>query len=94
MNEELIKQVVLESIQNYISSVDNKCLEIDEDTNLIGEKSILDSLGLVNVLVDLEVKLNEIDLEICFISEKAMSLENSPFKNVKSLMQFILGEGK
>jgi len=64
----------------------------DINSNLIGENSILDSLGLVSFIVDLESELNNSGLQISIVTDKAMSLSSSPFRTVQTLIEFIYNE--
>ena len=61
-----------------------------ENTVIFGKESKLDSLGLVNFIVSLEQEINdEFDVEISLADEKAMSQENSPFRNILTLADYI-----
>lgn len=64
-------------------------VEITKDTPLIGCQSILDSLGLVNLIVDVETAFLDEDIEISLTSEVAMSSRISPFRSVGALCNFI-----
>jgi acyl carrier protein len=64
-------------------------VEITKDTPLIGSSRILDSLGLVNLIVDIETAFLDEDIEITLASESAMSARISPFRSVGSLCNFI-----
>lgn len=57
---------------------------------IFGSGGILDSLGLVSFLSDLEYRLSEeFDREILLASEQAMSRSRSPFRDVSSLTEHI-----
>jgi acyl carrier protein len=72
-------------IQNEIS------MEKNLDTKLFGSESELDSLGLVGLIVDIEESINSnYNISISIADEKAMSLKNSPFKNIETLSDYIL----
>jgi len=61
------------------------------DTPLFGENSVLDSLGLVNLIVNVEQKVQTgLNLVITIADEKAMSQRNSPFRTIGSLAQYIV----
>ena len=61
-----------------------------EAVKLLGSRAICDSLGLVSYLVALEEQVNEaFDAEISLMSERAMSQERSPFRNLSALVTFI-----
>ncbi len=68
-------------------------LNIPKDTKalLFGRGGHLDSLGLVNLIVAVEEKVNEkYDTAISLVDEKAMSQKSSPFMNVESLVNYIM----
>ena len=65
-------------------------LELKEEATLFGRNSKLDSLGLVNLIVGVEqVVLDELNMEITLTDEKAMSQSRSPFRTVKSLVDYV-----
>jgi acyl carrier protein len=88
MDKIKIEKMVANAINEYcqINSID---AEIDNNTALIGSNSILDSMGLVNVIVDIESAFLDEDVEITLTSEAAMSGRISPFRSVGSLCNFI-----
>ena len=61
-----------------------------EGTVVFGEGGILDSLGLVNFLADLEYTVGlRYGREIVIASERAMSRARSPFRDVDTLAEFV-----
>ena len=61
-----------------------------EDTVILGHDSMIDSLGLVNLIVSLEQSVNdEMGVEITLADERAMMMESSPFRTVMTLADFI-----
>jgi hypothetical protein len=57
-----------------------------ENPAIFGGKGGLDSLGLVNFLADLEYRLaEEFGREVVLASERAMSRQRSPFRDVAAL---------
>ena len=79
---------------NLLNPEDLK-LEKSLETSLFGNESNLDSLGLVNFLVEVEniIKLN-IDQDICVINEELFLGENGPYDNVKTLLEYIFKQIK
>lgn len=64
--------------------------EPGENTYLIGRRALLDSLGLVTLIVDLEQKIEEtFDVALTLANERAMSQKHSPFLTVGSLADYI-----
>tara|TARA_B100000780_G_C20715024_1_gene284261 strand:- start:124 stop:429 length:306 start_codon:yes stop_codon:yes gene_type:complete len=65
--------------------------EVNSDTRLFGGDGLLDSMGVVILLTDLEDKLDEdFGITISLADDSAMSKTRSPFRTVKSLSKYIL----
>lgn len=63
----------------------------DENTRLYGEKSGIDSIGLVTLMVEVEARLSrEFGRELVLASEQAMSLKHSPFRRVGTLADYVV----
>jgi acyl carrier protein len=61
------------------------------DTPLFGKKSLLDSLALVSMIVDVETAVSdELGEAICLTSDEALNQEKSPFADVGALRDYIL----
>ena len=89
MNLKKIRETVIEVIENYLETQDING-KANEETVLFGKDSILDSMGLVNIIIDIESKFLDEDIEISLTSEKAMSRRNSPFRTVNTLTDYIV----
>lgn len=60
---------------------------------LFGSGSSLDSLGLVGLIVATEQKIDDqFGVAITLADEKAMSLKNSPFRTVQTLVDYATEE--
>ena len=88
MEKEKINEIVFATINKYCEENDIQ-VELTKDTPLIGSSRILDSMGLVNTIVDIETAFLDEDVEISLTSEAAMSSRISPFRSVGSLCNFI-----
>jgi acyl carrier protein len=90
MEKNQINEIVFNTINDYLS-MNNVAIEgeLTKDTALIGSNRILDSMGLVNVIVDIETAFLDEDAEISLTSEAAMSGRISPFRSIGSLCNFI-----
>ncbi len=86
--EELILKHLRESADEFeVPELKSATLETKLYTGLGG---VLDSLALVSLVSDLEELLSEkLGKEIILADEKMMSSKNSPFKDVKSLADYI-----
>lgn len=93
MNRIIIEKTVIQTISEYCKS-ENINIEINLETQLIGSNRILDSMGLVNIIVDIESAFMELNIEVMLTSESAMSSRLSPFRSVGSLCNFILNQLK
>lgn len=89
--EEILK-LVLSTLENY-------CVENDivvnliqgEEIKLFGGESLLDSLGLVSLIVSIEEAIeDQFNTSIILADEKAMSRRTSPFSRVSYLVDYIL----
>lgn len=86
--KEKIEEIVFEALK--INTEDLDIGEINYNTLLLSEGSVIDSMTIVSIVVDLESKLSEaFEREISLSDEKAMSRELSPFSNVKNLIEYI-----
>jgi acyl carrier protein len=60
-------------------------------TKLFGAESDLDSLGLVNLIVTIELSINnELGATISIADDRAMSQHRSPFRSVDALADYIM----
>jgi len=67
-----------------------KQLEKSVDTVLYGETGTLDSMGLVNLIVAIEKKVEEeLEVAITIASEKAISMNNSPFRTIGTITDYV-----
>lgn len=89
MDFEQIQEIVTNVIREYCEFNHIEVGELTKDTPLIGSARILDSMGLVNVIVDIETAFLDEDVEISLTSEAAMSSRISPFRTIGALSHFI-----
>ena len=76
-------------IRNLKDLQDSK-VNLNEATALLGAEGILDSMGLVSLIVAVEQDVeDEFGKEITIADAKAMSQKNSPFRTVGSLVDYI-----
>lgn len=92
MDKNQINDIVINVIQEYCTTHGMKIDELSKNTPLIGSARILDSMGLVNIVVDIETAFLDEDIEISLTSETAMSGRISPFRTVGSLCGFIVSQ--
>ena len=83
MNIEQAKEIVTSAINDAIEGK----AEISEEMQLIGSKSLLDSMKLVEVCLALEDLADEHGFDFDWTSEVAMSKSRSMFRNVAALAE-------
>lgn len=77
---------VFEIIHDLIYKIiDSKEIEINENSRLIGSDALLDSMGLVELCVNLEDRASDMGFEFDWTSESAMSRTSSIFGTAGSL---------
>ncbi len=66
---------------------------IGDDAVLVGPGALLDSLGVVALIVDIEGRLDsDHQVSVVLANDKAMSQKNSPFRTVGVLADHVLHE--
>ena len=84
-------KIVIDVITDYAKEVNIIFEKLDENTRLIGSSSEFDSSDLVQIIVEIEDKINqEFNTDITLTDEKAMSRTTSPFVNIGTLVNFIV----
>ena len=93
LTQKKIDQIITEAIAEINSNLPkDKQFPISKETPLFGENANIDSLGFVNLLVNIEYNIeDEFNLSITIADEQAMSQKNSPFKTLGTLSDYVLG---
>ena len=89
MEREKIEEVIITAFNDFWESKDMED-KVDSDTVLFGSDSALDSMDLVNVVIDIESHFHGQGHKIALTSERAMSRKSSPFRTVSTLADFIV----
>src|SRR5688500_9107112 len=90
LGKDSIERIVLDAVQtlNLGRDADHQ-LEVTPTAPLYSKNSVLDSLGLVALLIEIEEALREVGCEVSLSDERAMSLRHNPFRDVPSLVEYI-----
>ena len=91
MDKEKVHDIVINALKDYYEG-NNIDGAVNDETALFGARSELDSMGLVTVIVDIETRLSEENVDITLTSRSALSQEHSPFKNVETIVDFVCSE--
>ncbi len=82
---------VVDMICQIVSEIPGAPEKVDETTHLFGANGFLDSLKLVNVVLDAEQQINDnYNLAISLADDRSVSQQRSPFRTVASLADYIL----
>ena len=83
--------VVLGCLRDAVEQAGGDPAALGEETAIIGEGAVLDSIGLVSLIVDIEQRL-EMDHEVAvtLASDRAMSQRSSPFRTAGKLADHIM----
>jgi acyl carrier protein len=84
--------IVLESLQEVFVQSDITPPEtVTEDTVLVGTDAVLDSLGVVQLIVEVEQRVEAVHgISVTLANDKAMSARNSPFRTVGVLADHVI----
>ncbi len=88
MDRMQVIEVVVSVVKGYLETQGIEC-DVTTQTKLFGDDAVLDSMGLVNIVIDVESEFLDQGREISLTSEKAMSRSSSPFRTIETLVDFI-----
>lgn len=87
-----IQDIVLDAMKRTNMARDESHqLDVSPTAVLYGPDSMLDSLSLVTLLIDIEEALLDAGHEVSLSDERAMSQQQSPFRDVPTLVAYIQG---
>ena len=85
-----VKKIVMDSLISVLDENGIKNISVDDNTEIFGSKSIIDSLQLISLIVKIEEDVyDQVGKEIIVVDEAAVIIGNSPFQTVKSLTEFV-----
>ena len=68
-----------------------KQISVDLDAVLYGEGSVLDSIGLVTVVMAAEAHVADMSgIDLVLASEAAMSRKRSPYRSLRALAEYVV----
>jgi acyl carrier protein len=86
-----IKSQIFASISEL---VDNDNIQINDDTPLLGDGSVLDSMKVVTLCIALEDFAADLDFDFDWTSDAAMSRSRSMFRTAGALVAEFLNQQK
>jgi acyl carrier protein len=89
MDRSTVDNIVCEALRNQLEADGEAPDGVGLEAVLLGSDALVDSLGLVNIIIEIEqVLLDEHDVSVTLVDEKAMSQRNSPFRTVDTLSEY------
>lgn len=92
IDRENIVNLLLTTLEAHFDEI-NESVDLAERENikLFGGDGLLDSIGLVSYVVEVEERLeDQFDVSVVLADEKAMSRRTSPFARISYLADYIL----
>jgi acyl carrier protein len=91
MDRETALSVVVSCLRETLEQSGGTVPEVNEETVIVGQAAVLDSIAVVSLIVDIEQKLEmEHDVSVTLASEKAMSMRSSPFRTAGVLADHVI----
>jgi acyl carrier protein len=84
-------EIVLSTLRDAVDQNGGDASGVTEETVIVGPEAVIDSIGVVSLIVDIEQRL-EMDhqVSVTLASDRAMSQRNSPFRTAAVLADHIL----
>ena len=85
-------EIVIASLNEVFAQTGMPAPEgLGEDTVLVGSDPVLDSLGVVQLIVEVEQRVEQgHNISVTLANDKAMSARNSPFRTVGVLADHVV----
>ncbi len=89
MTDAALVALVADTVRGYCLAMRPAEEPIAAETALFGPSGLLDSIGLVSVIVELEQKLSDrAGRDVSLMDDRALSQARSPFRTVQSLADY------
>jgi acyl carrier protein len=84
-------EIVLSALRDAVDQNGGDAAGVTEETVIVGPDAVIDSIGVVSLIVDIEQRL-EMDhrISITLANDRAMSQRNSPFRTPAILADHVL----
>lgn len=92
MERATAKEIVITSLKEvFTQSGQPEPAALSDDTVLVGSEAVLDSLGVVSLIVEIEQRVEgQHGVSVTLANDKAMSQRNSPFRTVGVLSDHVV----
>jgi D-alanine--poly(phosphoribitol) ligase subunit 2 len=87
--QDTITTLILDTMHQLRNDLELPDMPLTADTPLFGQEGVLDSLGLVTLVVAVEQAIeDQYRILVSLADEKALSQKNSPFRTVSTLADY------
>jgi acyl carrier protein len=84
-------EIVLSCLKDAVDQNGGDASGITEETVIVGPEAVIDSIGVVSLIVDIEQKLEmDYQVSVTLANDRAMSQRSSPFRTATVLADHIL----
>ncbi len=91
MDRSALVSVIVETVEDYRVTMLGGADPAGGSSRLFGPSGLLDSLGLVSVLVEIEQKIaDRHGVAVSLMDDRAMSESSSPFRTIDSLADYVM----
>jgi acyl carrier protein len=91
MDRQTALNVVVSCLRGTLEQFGGPPTDVTEETVIVGQSAVLDSIAVVSLIVDIEQQLEmEHDVSVTLASEKAMSQRSSPFRTAGVLADHVM----
>lgn len=88
MKDELLELVISTAREIGDPAID-ACTDFGADTKLFGSEGLLDSMGLVTLVIAVEQDIEDrFGKSVALADEKALSQSRSPYRSVRTLVEY------
>lgn len=90
-DRDIAVQIIIASLHEVIQLDEESVPEnMSEETVIVGNNAVIDSLGVVSLIVEIEGRLEtDHDVSVTLASDRAMSQRSSPFRTVGVMADYI-----
>jgi acyl carrier protein len=91
MDADAVCAAVIEAVTELVRETGSGCVPTRETPVFGAEGALLDSMGLVNLIADLEARIEQrFGKALVLADERAMSRTRSPFRTVGAITEHVL----
>jgi acyl carrier protein len=95
IDRKLAVDIVLAALREAVDQNGGDVAAVNEETVIVGPGAVIDSIGVVSLIVDIEQRLEmEHQVSVTLANDRAMSQRNSPFRTTSVLADHILATEK